>query len=527
MAGVLNALASYVTKTLADMARDEVAMLIGVSGRIDDLSIKLRDLNNFLADADRRNITDESVRAWVDELKHAMYLATDILDLCQLKFMAKGTSKDMGCLNPLLFCMRSPLHTHDIGTRIKALNQKLDSICKRGRSFNFIKLEAYQDQKIARPHGSDRKTHPLLERSGVVGEKIESDTRAIVEMLTKVVDKSDSIMVLAIVGVGGIGKTTLSRNIYNDDVIQCKFAEKIWLSITQEFSEVELLRTAIIAANGELPRSGGGSQDKALVVPALANAIKDKKFLLVLDDIWGTEEWNDLLMTPFSHGTPGSRVLVTTRHETIARGMKAMQPYHHIEKLGAEDAWSLLKKQILAMEKSEPAIDMLKDIGLQIIEKCDRLPLAIKVMGGLLCQKDKERRAWEKVLNDATWSVSQMPDELNYAIYLSYEDLSPCLKQCFLHFSLKPKRTIVHDNEDVGMWIGEGYVHGDPEKMEELGFDYHKELILRNLIEPDTSYSGQYVCQMHDVVRSFAQFVTRDEALVVHNGETVNNKLSL
>ncbi|KAM3370739.1 hypothetical protein ACQJBY_018212 [Aegilops geniculata] len=484
MTGVLNALASYVTKMLADMAREEVAMLIGVSSAIDDLTIKLGDLQNFLADADRRNITDESVRGWVEELKHAMYNATDIIDLCQLKAMEQGPSEDMGCLNPMFLCMQNPLHAHDIGSRIKALNKKLDNICKRGRSFNFIKLEVYQDQKTNRSHGIDRKTNPLLERSGVVGEKIEDDTRSLVQLLTKeVIDTSDSIMVFAIVGVGGIGKTTLSKKVFNDEAIQGKFTKKIWLSITQEFSEVDLLRTAITAAEGNLPGPGGGSQDKTLLVPALASAIKDKKLFLVLDDMWGTYEWTNLLKAPISYSAPGSRVLVTTRHETVARGMKAVNPYHRINKLGPKDGWSLLMKQVLMTEKSEPAVDMLKDVALQIVEKCDGLPLAIKVMGGLLCQKEKTRHDWEKMILD--------------------------------------------DTQFVDMWIGEGFVNGDLDRLEEIGTEYHKELRLRNLIESDTSYASQYVCKMHDVIRSFAQFMTRNEALVAHNGETVNSKLHL
>jgi hypothetical protein len=180
--------------------------------------------------------------------------------------------------------------------------------------------------------------------------------------------------------------------------------------------------------------------------------------------------------------------------------------------------------QVLANEKSDE-VDMLEDIGLQIIEKCDGLPLAVKVMGGLLCQKKKERRDWEKVLNDAIWSVSQMPEELNNAIYLSYENLTPCLKQCFLHFSLKPKKTPFHARTFIGMWIGEGFIHGNPDRLEEIGIEYLEELVSRNLIEPDKSYTDQYVWNMHDIVRSFAQFVTRDEALVAHKGETVMSKL--
>ncbi|KAF7044670.1 hypothetical protein CFC21_053870 [Triticum aestivum] len=324
MAGVLDALASYVTNMLTEMAKEEVSMLIGVSDGIRDLSIKLGDLKNFLADADRRNITDESVRGWVGELKRAMYLATDIVDLCQLKAMEQRPSKDMGCLNPLLFCMRNPLHSHDIGTRIKALNKELDSICERGNKFKFAKLEVYQDMKMTRSLATDRKTDSLLERSGIVGEKIEEDTRALVEVLTSEEgsDKTGRHMVVAIVGVGGIGKTTLGKKVFNDEAIK-----------------------AITAAGGDQP-GGGGTRDRALLVDSLKNAIEDKKFFLVLDDMWGADAWNKLLMTPFGYGGLGSRVLITTRSETVARNMKAAH-CHHVDKLGREDAWSLLKNQVI------------------------------------------------------------------------------------------------------------------------------------------------------------------------------------
>lgn len=120
-----------------------------------------------------------------------------------------------------------------------------------------------------------------------------------------------------------------------------------------------------------------------------------------------------------------------------------------------------------------------------------------------------------------------MPEELNYAIYLSYENLAPGLKQCFLHFSLKPKNTIFDTKSFIGMWIAEGFIHGDPDRLEEIGIEYHKELVSRNLIEPDASYPSQDVCNMHDVVRSFARFVTKGEALVAHKGETIKSKHSL
>lgn len=124
---------------------------------------------------------------------------------------------------------------------------------------------------------------------------------------------------------------------------------------------------------------------------------------------------------------------------------------------------------VVSSEKDGHGIETLKDIGLQIIAKCGGLPLAVKIMGGLLCQKDRERHDWEMVLNDSIWSVSQMPEELNYAVYLSYEDLPPSVNQCFLYHSLLPKTGFFNKDGIIGMWISEGFLHGTSDDLEELG----------------------------------------------------------
>ncbi|KAK1696486.1 hypothetical protein QYE76_013183 [Lolium multiflorum] len=341
---VLDAFASYLGDLLKQVAEEELGVMLGVSGEIDKMGVKLKDLKNLLADAERRRITDESVQQWVAQLKRAMYEATDILDLCQLKIMEQGSSAPgLGCFNPLLFCLRNPRFAHEIGGRIKKLNQWLGDIKERSVAFSFLHLGFYEDRRTARPNASYRKTDPVLQRSSVVGEKIEDDTSALVEKLRNK-NGNDSIMVFGIVGVGGIGKTTLAKKVFNDEAIEHGFNTKIWLSITKEFSEAELLKAAIVAAKGILHEVG--TQDRSLLVPALVSAIKNKKFFLVLDDMWGNNEWNNLLKAPFSHGAPGSRILVTTRHMVVARGIKAVHPYHHVDKLEPEESWLLLKKQV-------------------------------------------------------------------------------------------------------------------------------------------------------------------------------------
>ncbi|KAF7105353.1 hypothetical protein CFC21_106171 [Triticum aestivum] len=527
MAIVLDAFASYLVDMLAQVAADEVGTMLGVSGEIDKMGDRLRDLKNILAHADRRNITDETVREWVGHLKRAMYEATDILDLCQLKAMEHGSSStiDAGCLNPLLFCMRNPFHAHEIGTRIKKLNQRLDDINTRSFAFNFINILSYEDHSSnahASRHGNpSRETAGDFDRSAVVGNKIEEDTRSLVaQIMQNGKEVNDDIMVIAIVGVGGIGKTTLAQKVFNDEAIQGGFSKKIWLSVNQNFSEVELLRRAIIGADGNAQLAGNA---KDALHRALMHALKDHKTLLVMDDVWNNGAWECVLKIPLVNVVAsGSWVLITTRDECVARGMTATWPYHYVDTLAPEDAWSLLKKQVISSEINEGHINKLKDIGLKIIQKCGGLPLAVKVMGGLLRKREVLRRDWEQVFNDSKWSRTKMPQELNHAVYLSYEDMPTYLKQCFLYYSILPKNKKFNVHQVVAMWISEGFVHGNSNDLEELGGNYYKELISRNLTKPDKFDVNQSCCNMHDIVRSFAQYMTKDEALVAQDGDNVN-----
>ncbi|KAF8647788.1 hypothetical protein HU200_065203 [Digitaria exilis] len=150
---------------------------------------------------------------------------------------------------------------------------------------------------------------------------------------------------------------------------------------------------------------------------------------------------------------------------------------------------------------------------MKIVNKCGGLPLAIKVMGGLLSTRSQIEREWEAVLNHRAWSISGLPDELDSRIYLSYEDLSPQLKQCFLYLSLFPKGTTIRQTDIVPMWIGEGFIQScqggsststDDDRLEEVATEYYEELIMRNLIETTESTtkfekSGHYKCTSHQV----------------------------
>ncbi|KAL6653879.1 hypothetical protein ACP70R_008803 [Stipagrostis hirtigluma subsp. patula] len=540
MAAVLDAMAPYVKELITDMVKEEVHMLLGVSDEITKLESNMETLKAFVADAERRRITDLTAQRWVTKLKNAMYDASDILDLCQLEAdkrrESKGSSlreKMTGCFQPLLFGLRNPVHAHKIGSRIKELNERLDAIHEEANKFK-INIGLGSNPETRKPtdvEQSSSRTTPHVNVSAIVGEKIERETKELVQVMTN--DDNNNIKVVSIVGTGGMGKTTLAQKIYNEATTQEHFKIKIWLSITQNFDETQLLKAAIKYAGGH----HGGEEDKGLLTQILTETLSKDRFLLVMDDVWSEKAWDNVLSVPTIAASsilsekmaagdkqPGSRVLLTTRLEHLAPRMRITFHQHHASPMDNEDSWSLLKAQL--PPNKVDGIDRLKDVGMKIAKKCGGLPLAVKVLGGLLSTRCPNQRDWEDVLNDPAWSVSGLPLELDNRIYMSYADLTPQLKQCFLYCSLFPKGTSIWNFRAIPMWISEGFIHPqirnishDDDRLEELATKCYQELIMRNLIEPTYASETGYECTMHDVIRSFAQFIARDELLVVQDDQ--------
>ncbi|CAN6226877.1 unnamed protein product, partial [Urochloa humidicola] len=201
--------------------------------------------------------------------------------------------------------------------------------------------------------------------------------------------------------------------------------------------------------------------------------------------------------------------------------MRALLHQHRVRPLDEDDAWSLLKKQFRPDQVVE--IERLKSMGMEILKRCDGLPLAIKVVGGLLSTKYPSPSEWKDVLDHPAWSVVGLPQELDKRLYLSYEDLAPQLKQCFLYCALFPKGTCISQDVVIRMWISEGFIQApgsshDDDRLEYVAAEYHRGLIKRNLIQPEKGYSftGSR-CSLHDVVRSFAEYMAREEMLVVRD----------
>ncbi|XP_052168003.1 putative disease resistance protein RGA3 [Oryza glaberrima] len=494
---------------IINLLEEHAVMILGVKDDLKKLQAKVELIKAVLEDAERKKLQYRTIEIWLNSLKDVLYEADDIIDLCRTKgreLLEEQPSssiqqRKMHC--SLLSFFSTVQLRHKIGSKIRKLSDRLTDIENNRLVLSLCHLKPCEQQDTT---VNVRETSPLIDLD-IVGTEIEDSTRKIVDMIFS---HEDNFKIVAVTGMGGIGKTTLAQRVYNHVKIKNFYPTIIWICVSRKFSEVELIQEIIRQARGD----NGHAKTKAELLPIMANTVANKCLFLVLDDIWSADVWNALLCTPL-HSTPRCGcVLVTTRHQDVARGIKAMY-IHEVQKLHTRSSLELLCKK--ARVSREDDIERLVKVGEEIVRKCDGLPLAIKLIGSLLARKGHNPQQWSDVLRSGIWNMKELPGELKGAwgaLYMSYEDLPPHLKQCFLSLSLFPADYDLAIWDLRALWVAEGFLHPKEQLIaEELAENCYAELVSRSLLQPIVLYADQRKCRMHDLLRSLAQYLSRGESL--------------
>ncbi|XP_066389763.1 putative disease resistance protein RGA4 [Miscanthus floridulus] len=505
MATVLEDLVVSCARKIQEIILEEANLIIGVKEELEKLVPIMHRIQSILNDAEKRR-TKESVNNWLSDLKDALYEADDIIDLARLEgnkllpdhSLSYICSESFIC-SSFFRCLPNIQRRHHIAVRIKNFNTELDKIWNHGEI--VLKLQKMQPSTEI-PAVQRVKTWPLVEPN-IVGREILHACRELTELVLK--NMGNTTYKLGIVGTGGVGKTTLAQKIYNDDKIKGTFNKRVWICVSQEYIEIDLLKQ--ILRNFNVPYQLDETPGE--LARKLEEATENKSVFLVLDDVWKHEVWTNLLRIPF--GTAATAiVLVTTRSDSVADAI-GVEYKHHVDFMSPEVGWDLLRKSMNITEDIE--VQNLRNTGLEIVHLCGRLPLAIKVIASVLATKGRNENEWRKVMSKSAWSMSNFPNELSGALYLSYDELPQHLKQCFLLCALYPKDFGIHRDNIVRFWIARGFVQKQEDQdLEETAEDYYYELISRNLLQPDPRFLADYSrCKMHDLLRNLAQHLSGEE----------------
>jgi len=340
------------------------------------------------------------------------------------------------------------------------------------------------------------KTTPLVIESHVHGR--DADKEAIMEhLLTQHNTDGSNLCAVPIVGMGGIGKTTLAQLIFNDERVKQCFELKAWVWASQQFDVTRIIKDILDKINASTCRTKEPDE-------FLMEAVKGKKLLLVLDDAWNIEynEW-DKLLQPLRYVEQGSKIVVTTRDEDVAKVTQTVIPSHRLNVISDEDCWKLFARDAFSGVNSG-VVSHLEAFGREIVRKCKGLPLAAKTLGGLL-HSVVDVKQWEKISNSSMWGSSN--ENIPPALTLSYYYLPSHLKRCFAYCAILPKGHLFKKDGLITEWMAHGFL-GQPrgvEEMEDIGEKYFDDLVSRSLFQQST---GDSFFSMHDLISDLAEYVS-------------------
>ncbi|GKV46384.1 hypothetical protein SLEP1_g53370 [Rubroshorea leprosula] len=452
----------------------------------------LSKITTILQHAEENQVANLFVKSCLDDLKDLAYDMEDILEEFVIDARrselnaesdARGNKRQKTTFNFMNLRRSEAKPNQEIDSVVNDLNVRLQHIEKEMHTFGLINLIMKDKDR------SHKVTARRLPESSVLEDKVwgrDRDKDAILERVLEDGGSFEQDFVIPIVGMGGLGKTTLARLIYNDKKLKGKFDLKAWVCVSDEFDVARITRTILEHVTGKEPRNS----DFSLLQEELKGKLSGHKFFLVLDDVWNKEygQW-DVLKRPFMSGAPGSKIIVTTRNKNVGTMMRGDDGVYNLALLQDDACLPLFTRHALGKENFDVHPN-LQDIGEKLVKRCKRLPLALKTLGGVLRGKLR-RDEWENVLDSDIWSSSEDRSRILPALRLSYNHLPSHLKRCFAYCALFPKDYEFDKKKLVMLWMAEGLLqqqsHEKKQMEEEIGHQYFQELLSRSLFQQSST----------------------------------------
>ncbi|XP_030970963.1 putative disease resistance protein RGA3 [Quercus lobata] len=491
----------------------------------------------MLNDAEKRQLTDAAVKLWLDQLRDVYYMMDDVLDKwnttrikseIQKEEERAFTNNNPAALKkkkvpcsflPALSCCFRHIDNlslrREIGHKVENLKQTLDNIIRDKKAYGFDLTSHSHVEVFKRPI-----TTSLVEVFDIIGRDNYRD-----ELLSNLLgvgsQEESNPRVISLVGMGGMGKSTLAQLVYNHPELEAHFHERMWVCVSNTFDQCKVAKAIIQEVKHELSLNEVTEFETLLC--EIHDLIREKKFFLVLDDVW-TEDFTK--WEPFRNvlkcGAQGSRILVTTRKNSVAE-MMASSYTINLRELSLNDCLLIFSR--IAFSNTSPSrCRYEKELCRELVNKCKGLPLTVQTLGCLMRGK-RSRAEWEMVLHNSLWELEDIEKGHFEPLLLSYNELSLLEKQCFLFCAVFPKDHLFDKLELIINWMAQGYIDSkEIMKMEDIVEEYFVKLAVCSFFhdfEQDENDGRIKSCKMHNVVHEFAKSMTKDVLFTINCDDKV------
>nr|XP_027084267.1 disease resistance protein RPM1-like [Coffea arabica] len=509
---------------LSILLREEGQLLGGLRQEVEFIGDELGHMRAFLRVAETKEEgADPRLQEWIKQVRGAAYDIEDVLDEFVARFARHPATGFHGSVRTIFNSIKTLRARHNVAEQLQSIKSRVKNISEGHRRYQSefgVTIQAAES--LAAVNNStwrySRDDALLVEEAELVG--IDNPRQ---QLISQLLEGDDSqLKVVSVVGMGGLGKTTLVKKVHEDLDVRRHFPVRAFVTVSQTCNFQELLKDLTRQLHNELKKPVPESIE-AMTAIQLKQFVKDflqqaGRYAIVFDDVWDTEFWNAIRIALPKNGY-GNRVMLTSRKADVAfASCTQCQDYvFRMVPLSFEDSWTLFCNKIF---KGNGCPAHLTDVAKGILGKCQGLPLAILAISGLLALKDLTiAEEWEMVRRSLVGELegSGMLDRVRKILSLSYNDLPCHLKTCLLYLSIYPEDFEIRCHRLVQLWSAEGFV-GKTEgmTMTDVGFNYLKELVNRSLIQVTKSfYEGiPYTCRIHDLVREVVLSKSREQNMI-------------
>ncbi|XP_037481437.1 disease resistance protein RGA5-like [Triticum dicoccoides] len=517
---VTGAIAKLIPK-LADLLVGEYKLHKNVKKNIEDLLKELESMNVALIKIGEvpRDQLDKQDKLWADDVRELSYVIEDVVD----KFLVRvdhiqpddATNKFKGLMKRTTKLLKKVKDKYGIAHAIKDIQEQLQKVAAR-RDRN----------KVVVPNPTEPITiDPCLralyaeatELVGIYGKRDEE----LMRLLSMEGDDASKnrLKKVSIVGFGGLGKTTLARAVY--DKIKGDFDCRAFVPVGQNPDMKKVLRDILIDLSDGNPQSDLSILDVNHLIKKLHQFLENKRYLVIIDDIWDEKLWEHINFAFSNRNNLGSRLITTTRIVSVSNSCCSSDhdSVYQMEPLSVDDSRRLFYKRIFPFESGCP--NEFEQVSTDILKKCGGVPLAIITIASALAggQKVKPKCEWDVLLQSLGSGLTEdnSLEEMRRILSFSYYNLPSHLKTCLLYLCIYPEDSEIYRNRLIWKWVAEGFVHhGDQgTSLFLVGLNYFNQLINRSMIQPIYDELGQvHACRVHDMVLDLIRNLSHEAKFV-------------